>query len=232
MKSLLSTAAIMFALATTAQAGGYAAPIVPVATPAPVLAAPAAPGNWQGGYAGIALGYGFDGDDRIGQFDANDRFLGDLGNAEVQGGNVTLRAGYRWQRDRWVFGPQVSYMFGDVQDEYNLATGGKFESRVNSLLSLKMHAGYAASPDMLVYGIAGVQQGDFTYTNAGIDADYDQTGYVAGLGAERKLTDRWSLTGEWEYNRFKKQDVEIAPGIVSTATPTFSNVKLGLNFKF
>ena len=55
---------------------------------------------------------------------------------------------------------------------------------------------------------------------------------MLGLGVERKLTDRMSVTGEYEYANFGSTDVELAPGVVSVATPEHSNVKLGLNFSF
>ena len=46
-----------------AHAGGFTAPVLDV-QPAPVVEA--TPADWQGGYAGITLGYAFGGDDDIG----------------------------------------------------------------------------------------------------------------------------------------------------------------------
>lgn len=210
-----------------AHAGGFTAPVVDAA-PLPVVAP--APGDWQGGYAGITLGYAFGGDDDIGV-----RPPGvDIGSAELSGANAGLRLGYRWQRDRWVVGPEVAYVAGDINDSFDFANlgGGEFESEVNDMLGLRLKTGYLVRPDTLVYGIAGWQEGDFTYNVNGTDFDYDADGYVLGLGVERKLTDRMSVTGEYEYANFGSTDVELAPGVVSVATPEHSNVKLGLNFSF
>ena len=210
-----------------AHAGGFSAPVVDVA-PAPVITP--APADWQGGYAGITLGYAFGGDDDIGV-----RPPGvDIGSAELSGVNAGLRLGYRWQRDRWVVGPEVAYVAGDINDsfDFTLLGGGDFESEVNNMLGLRLKTGYLVRPDTLVYGIAGWQKGDFTYNVNGRNIDYDADGYVLGLGVERKLTDRMSVTGEYEYANFGSAHVDIAPGAVSVATPEHSNVKLGLNFSF
>lgn len=213
-----------------AHAGGFTAPVVEaepvvVVAPAPVAAA------WEGGYVGASLGYAFGGDDRIGENVAG-VLVNTLGKAELSGPNVSLRGGYRWQRGNWVVGPELSYTIGDISDEFDYGTASTFESEVNSTAAIKLKAGYLVRPDMLVYGTAGWTTGDFTYVNDGNELDYDADGYVVGLGVERMLTDRMSITGEYEYSNFGKTDVEISPGVISKATPEFSNVKVGLNFKF
>ena len=225
--TILAAGAAVFA-ASAANAGGFIAPVTEVEPS--VVAAPVA-AAWQGAYVGGALGYAFGGDDDIGQ-EVGGRQIGDLGTAELGGLNLTLRAGYRWQRDRWVIGPELSYMMGDIKDEFDLAGGGTFESKVDNVLALKLKTGYLVNPETLVYGIAGWQKGNFTYDNNGNDIDYDADGYVVGLGAERRVSDRMSVTAEYEYSNFGETHVEIAPGITSAATPEFSNVKVGLNFKF
>ncbi|ARJ70730.1 hypothetical protein B0A89_04910 [Paracoccus contaminans] len=228
MRSLLFATGIALLAVPAAQAGGYAAPVVE-AEPLPVSVTPP-PAAWQGGYAGAALGYAFGGDDEIG-LNMTGRATS-LGKAEISGANLSVRAGYRWQRDRWVVGPELSYTAGDIKDELDYATGRRFESQVNHTIALKLKTGYLMRPDMLVYGIAGWQKGDFTYDLDGVERDYDADGYVVGLGVEKKLTERLSLTGEYEYSDFGRTDVEIFSDVVSKATPSFSNVKMGLNFRF
>lgn len=223
--NLIATTSAALLSVSAAHAGGYVAPVVDV-EPAPVVTAPVA-ADWQGAYAGLTLGYAFGGDDEIGV-----RPPGiDLGDAELSGWNAGVRLGYRWQRDRWVVGPELSYVDGDISDDFDFA-GGEFESEVNNLLGVRLKTGYLVRPDTLVYGIAGWQEGDFTYSVAGQEVDYDADGYVLGLGVERRLTDRMSVTGEYEYSDFGSTDVELAGGATSVATPSFSNVKVGLNFRF
>ena len=66
MSALRSKALLVASLslgATAAHAGGYTSPVVePVI--APVVEA--APSDWQGGYAGLTLGYAFKGEDEVG----------------------------------------------------------------------------------------------------------------------------------------------------------------------
>ena len=231
MRTLSFAAIVSLSAVAAAQAGGYTAPTpdAEVTAPAPVVTAPAA--NWQGGYVGAALGYSFNGDDRIGMRDPATGIMTNIGNAKVNGPNLSLRAGYLMQRDRWVFGPEVTYSAGDVKDEFDYA-GGTFESKVNNQLSLRLRTGYLVRDDMMVYGIAGVSKGDFTYTENGEDVDYDANGYVMGLGVEKKITSRVSVTGELEHANYHRTEVTTPSGIITKATPEHSTAKLGLNFKF
>ena len=208
-------------------AGGYVAPMIEVE---PVVAP--APAAWQGAYVGATLGYAFGGDDRIGNRPPG----ADLGKAELSGANLGLRLGYAWQRDRWVYGPELGITGGSIKDSFDF-DAGRFESKVNHMIALRLKAGYLVQDDLLVYGIAGWQRGDFTYDVAGTDVDYTANGYVVGLGIEKQLTERWSITGEYEYANFGKTDLDLPTGPlaiagVSVATPEHSNIKLGVNYRF
>lgn len=232
--ALAAIAAAPFALvAAGAQAGGLIAPVmetpIEVIEPAPVA------GAWQGGYAGLTLGYAFGGDDTVGISDtASDRFLGNAGKLELSGANAGLRVGYRWQKDRWVFGPELGYDAGSIKDDATGTVAGvdyDTSSEIKNVLALRMKTGYAVQPDLLVYGIAGIARADIEYKQNGADDSYKKTGYIVGLGAEKMINDKWSITGEYEYANFGKE--ERVFGAVSTeATPDYHNVRLGLNFKF
>ncbi len=67
--------------------------------------------DWAGGYVGGSLGYAFAADDEIGLDLLQDGETASrgtaLGNVDVKGVNAGLHAGYRWQRDNWVFGPEL-----------------------------------------------------------------------------------------------------------------------------
>lgn len=231
---LLSSAAAAATLvlsAAAASAGGFTTVPEPVVVE-PVTPAPVAAGNWQGAYGGVSLGYAFGGDDDFG-LDANDGSdVETLGNLELGGVNGGLHLGYRWQRDRWVVGPELSITGGKIEDDFTTAGGVDIESKVNHVAALKLKTGYEVQPNMLVYGTAGVARGDFTYTVDGEDFDYNANGFVFGLGVERMMSDRMSVFGEIERNQFDKEEVEVAPGLVSNASPSFNNVKVGVNFKF
>ncbi|QFG38268.1 outer membrane immunogenic protein [Paracoccus pantotrophus] len=209
-----------------ANAGGFTPPIVDSDVTAPVVEAPA--GEWAGGYAGLTLGYAFAGDDAVG---VNGTTVDKL---ELGGANAGVRLGYRWQRDRWVIGPELGFEAGNVKDSFSTA-GYDAESKVKNLLALRLKTGYVLNSDVLLYGIAGVARAKVEYSitgnGAAIRDDYSKTGYVVGLGAEKKLTDRMSLTGEYEYANFGTEN--LSDGTFDTnATPDYHNLKLGLNFKF
>lgn len=235
MNYVLFSAGLTLAAATAASAGGYSAPqgdAVVVAQAAAVVPV----GNWQGAYGGVGLGYAFGGDDEVG-FDLSPSF----GKLEIKGATGEVRMGYRWQRDNWVFGPELSFMGGDIKDSVGIVGGpgpsgvNVIESTVNSVLALKLKAGYAVQPNMLVYGTLGATHGDFTVDYLGVGSDYTMNGHVVGLGVERMVTERMSVTAEVERNSFDKKYVAVgglAPAVTTGPTPSFSNVKLGVNFRF
>jgi len=221
-----AAAAIAFTI-SPANAGGYVAPVIEVEPPVVIAAST----DWQGGYIGATLGYAFGGDDRIGNRIGTGPGV-DLGKAELSGANLGLRLGYAWQRDRWVYGPELGITGGSIKDSFDTGTG-KFESKVNYMLALRLKAGYLVQDDMLVYGLAGWQRGDFTYDDLGTDVDYNANGYVIGLGVEKRLNENWSITGEYEYTNFGKTDVTLPVSLgASVATPEHSNIKLGVNYRF
>ena len=232
--SLSLAAVIALGFTASAQAGGYVAPVVEPEPVTPVVTAPVA-GAWQGGYAGLTLGYAFGGDDDVGRFSPGGSFLGDVGKAEISGLNLDAHIGYRWQRERWVFGPELSYMASNIDDKFDYAGplgSGTVESEVDNVLALKLKTGYLVQPETMVYGIAGWQRGNFTYTVSGVEEEYDADGYVVGLGVEKMFSDRMSVTGEYEYSDFGTTDVGVGGGFTTNASPSFSNVKVGVNFKF
>lgn len=255
-KSPFAAAAVLALLAPVAHAGGYTAPVEPVPVIAPVTTAPA---PWAGAYAGGSLGYSFGADDEIGW----ETFEGDmsvargtkLGQVDLTGPTAGLQVGYRWQRNNWVFGPELWAEMGSVDDtdsvvytdsyifegeNVELDLSGDVESKVNHILGLQFKTGYLTSPNTMVYGTAGLVRGDFEYKvsqdGASRTEGYTANGYSLGLGVERKLNARTSVFAEWQYRNFGKTDVNFNndddSAFRTVATPEHHNIKLGLNFSF
>lgn len=218
--------------AGAALAGGFVPPVVE-ATPIVVVAEPV--GAWQGGYAGLTLGYAFNGKDRVGVTDTADgSFLGNIGEMKLGGANAGVRLGYRLQRDRWVFGPELGYEGGSIKDDTKGDIAGvshDAESKIKSVLALRLKTGYLAKPDTLVYGILGFARADVDYRVDGFKDSYKADGYVAGFGVEKQLNEKWSITGEYEYASFDKKKMPFGD-ITSEATPKYNNIKVGANFRF
>jgi len=247
-----ATGITLFA-AVAAQAGGYAAPVVETA---PVVAVTPAPvSDWAGAYGGASIGYSGLSDDVVGlDYYLSGRRIShgtDLGATDIKGPTFGLNLGYRWQRQNWVFGPELWIEGGNVKADDDIvykgeANGvqidveGNLESKLKSLVGLQFKTGYLVNPETLVYGTAGVVRGKFelTATNprGSLTESYSSSGYTLGLGAERKIRDNLSVYGEWQYRDFGRTDVlfDLGQGEVldTIATPVHHNIKMGLNFKF
>lgn len=241
-------ASLTLASTLAANAGGYTPPVVDSGVVAPIVET-APVGDWAGGYAGLTLGYAFGGDDEVGLdvYNGGDLFGrgNNLGSTDMKGVNGGLHIGYRWQRDNWVFGPELWVEGGSIDatdtisysgtaDGTTITVEGEMESKVNYLAGLQFKTGYVVNPQTLVYGTIGYVHGDFDLS-FGETVNYTANGYSVGLGAERKLRDNLSVLAEWQYRNFGKTDVAFGStddGEVTRATPEHHNFKLGLNFKF
>ena len=199
---------------------------------------------WQGGYVGGTIGMAGLGDDRIGIRDNGVMALRNMGTLEPSGLNYGIRAGYRIQRvvrsRSVVFGAELGLEGGDIGDE---VSGGGYDANfeVDKVLALRFKTGVLnQAQDTLFYGIAGIARGDFNMQLTGngaagpvaIDQDFSNNGYILGLGVERKLTEKWSVTGEWEYANFGRTTTSDAAGKSTETTPDWHNIKLGVNFSF
>lgn len=232
--------------ASAALAGGVVSPVADVE---PVTVTPVAriASAWSGVYVGGSLGYSFWGDDTIGlDLVSNGDLIGrgtDLGDADFEGVTAGAHVGYRWQRGTWVFGPELGIEGGSVdggEDVSAFGLDGTIESKVNYIVSLVMKTGYEMTPGTLIYGTIGVAHGDFDYIGTVADdsqsVGYSGTGYAIGLGIERKMNERMSVFAEYQYRDFGREDLSFVldsgENVETLATPTHSNVKLGVNFTF
>ncbi|AUH64761.1 outer membrane protein [Paracoccus zhejiangensis] len=236
-KTPFAAAAALALLAPVAHAGGYTAPVEPAPVIAPVTAAPA---PWAGAYAGLGLGYAFGADDVVGVSDATDTLLGSPGSVDLKGMTYGLHLGYRWQRDvggrQVVFGPELAYEASNADASFDTGTANAM-AEMDNFVALRMKTGVLnAAGDTLFYGIAGIGRGDFNYAVEGLGMDYDgsykDNAWILGLGAERRLSERMSIFGEWEFRGFGKTTLTDANGFMTEATPEHHHVKLGVNFSF
>lgn len=256
-------AASVAALASPAFSGGFIAPVTETPVVPPV-AAPAPVSDWAGAYAGVGLGYVFGGDDEVGidGYDEGDYYAGDepdvrtnnITNLEISGAVLDARLGYRWQRNKFVFGPELSVDGGSVDDSWSrispnstplpgepLEDRASIESSMKYSVNLAFKTGYLVRPDTMIYGSAGFVHGKFDYEialndNSASD-DYTANGYTIGLGVEHKINERISVFGEYNYRNYGKTDVvfDDLPGggqLVTRGTPEHSIVKMGVNFSF
>lgn len=129
----------------------------------------------------------------------------------VNGGMVDLFAGYNRRFGNVVVGGQVEgTLYSDVA--LKSSDGGAPPTEhlqlLRSRIGLIGRAGFLAQPDLLLYGLGGLEFGHFTDQDLfqsrfqGADGGIWATGYTLGAGAEWKLSDHWSLRGEYRYLHF------------------------------
>jgi opacity protein-like surface antigen len=144
---------------------------------------------------------------------------------DLSGGMIDLFAGYNWRAGQFVIGGQAeATVFGDVGMKSRGTLVGtstslvapfttvstinqsEFAQLLRSRAGLIGRAGLLATPNLLVYGLGGAEFGHFTLQDSAdqVGGAYGKWafGYTAGAGAELKLTDRWSVRGEYRYMRF------------------------------
>ncbi len=247
INAFLFTAAAVLT-GSAAIAGGYIAPVVE--TEAPLVVEEAAPA-WAGAYVGGTLGYAFQGEDRYGLHDTSEdpaAFLGNIGTMKLSGVNGGVRAGYRWEKGSWVFGPELAFDFGSIKDDVGapltlsggVAADMEGESKIKNVASLVMKGGYLVKPDLLLFTKAGVARADIDYKLSGVDEDGDtfggsagfkKTGYVVGFGLEKRVSEKLSVSGEYEYANFGKETRNF-DNLETEATPKYNNIKVGVNYRF
>ncbi|WP_375691608.1 outer membrane protein [Pseudooceanicola sp. LIPI14-2-Ac024] len=108
----------------------------------------------------------------------------DLGGASGDGLVGGVQLGYDYDFGSWVLGGEFDYTGADV------SVGG---ADVDSVMRVKARLGYDAGRT-LIYATAGGARAD---TSLG-----DDTGWVAGVGAEYKVMENVSVGGEYLYHKF------------------------------
>ncbi|HXH45001.1 MAG TPA: hypothetical protein VNK51_14275 [Bradyrhizobium sp.] len=166
-------------------------------------------------------------------------------SGDVTGSMVDLFAGYNWQAGNIVAGGQIEgTVFSDValkpfgNQTFNsvstnvllgavtstTAGSGTVQSnqQLRSRVGLIGRLGFLARPDLLLYGLGGLELGHFTFADSadpfGGDNNKWVAGYTVGAGGELKLTGNWSLRGEYRYLNFGFNRSAATSAAASSAT--------------
>ncbi|MEM8573208.1 MAG: outer membrane beta-barrel protein [Pseudomonadota bacterium] len=88
--------------------------------------------------------------------------------------------------------------------------GAENELELDWTVSVIGRAGYLATPTTLLYGLAGWTYGHFevedTWFAGSQINDFGSHGVTVGGGFEQKLSEKWSLRGEYRYTNFGKEN--------------------------
>lgn len=179
--ALAATCASLALAASSATAQGADAPLV-----AGVFAVDDAI-DWTGAYAGISAG------GATTDFTPSSNIFGGIAiSAGDEGGVYGLHAGYLASRGDLVFGPELSISGSDAE-----LVGGPGAPEIDFAVRLGLRGGYAVDR-FLGYGLLGA-----TYVEGGEGSTgFDETGYLAGLGLEYRLTDRASVGAQYTVSGF------------------------------
>jgi opacity protein-like surface antigen len=217
--------------------------------------------DWSGFYIGAHLGGG------LALTDIDDPFGPSLyGDTVRSAGPIAgAQAGYNWQFGRTLLGLETDVSWTDLYGtDTCFASSGFYvsancSSQIDALGTLAARLGWLIGPDAgtLLYGKAGAawmhQDVDAT-ANGGAGtptttADGFHWGWMLGAGAERALSRRWSLRGEYDFLSFGSDGlatpqsffqpvVSVDPNAVTpvaSAATDFSSgthlFKIGLNYR-
>jgi outer membrane immunogenic protein len=244
LKFFFATSTALVLGAGASFAGGSVAPVIDVA-PILIEETPVV-GAWEGAYVGGSLNYSFGAEDQVGLDLLNGgQRVGretELGDADINGISAGLNAGYRWQREKWVFGPELGIEAGNVDGSTDITAfgvDGNVESEMNYLVTLVMKTGYEVQPGTLVYGTFGIASGDFDYTvsaDGASDTDsFTATGIAAGFGVERMINENMSVFADYQYRDLSKETVtyeDNGSSVETNPTTAHSNIRVGVNYNF
>lgn len=196
MKKAIFAVALFAASASMAAAGGPAdvgSEPMPTAT-----AAPAAVHDWSGFYGGLSYGRATG---ETNYYSAP----GTFGNGpwDVEGNLPGLFAGYNVQNGNFVYGAELSAMFGDVRG----TPSGFEEQQYEDVIDLKARVGYAAG-SALFYGALGYSTSKFTEDYA--DSLQTMSGLGYGVGVDVAIAGRYSIGAEY-YSRDLNGSLDYAP---------------------
>lgn len=229
---LFSTSAAVLIAASPALAGSPApAPVEPVI--APVASTPAF--SWNGGYAGLNLGYGGDkAKHLLSEIGGPGRANIDITSSGFAGG---AQVGWNFQNDGFVYGVEADYQASGIKGEVSVGGSfptGKIGTKLEHFGTLRARLGYTPTDRFLVYGTAGFASGKTKTSFEGETFSKTKGGWTAGIGAEYAFTDQLSLKSEYLYTDLGTANLYRD---VSTSTNfdrkfNFHMVRVGINYHF
>jgi outer membrane immunogenic protein len=253
---LLATAAIV-----TLGGSAFAADMgLPMKAPAP---APIPYVGWQGFYIGGNIGAarlnttgsptlttGFGGAAACSSYFSSVNAC----STSATGFTAGVQAGYDWQSKYFVYGVVADWSWTGLKHKVTGTNCGTiqphFEAKVDWLASFRGRMGLAVD-DTLVYVTGGLALGELK-SNAGIThpgcstagcagANYTNSlstvraGWVAGAGVEHKLTQNWSVMGEFLYYDLGRASASGSNDFATYTTEFTHEIfqgKIGLNYRF
>ena len=152
-------------------------------------------------------------------------------------GNLsTLSLGYDWQRGKLVYGVTLAVSNGDL-----VAMPAAFQGdsskvmTIDKLKTFRGRVGYALGK-ILVYATAGVAKSHSQASISGrsgiiVVAD-DLTGWTAGIGVERFVSDKITLSAEYLHTDLGRMELHRIFATQSYTDIRFGLLQLGVNYRW
>jgi len=130
-----------------------------------------------------------------------------------------INLGYSYFKKGFYAGLAGDVAFGDKNRRSQSFLGATAKTKVDGI-SYGVKAkfgGYIRGIKSVVYAIAGVKWTDITFqfeasSKLGTKAKLKTPSFVAGIGFDRLIRDKWSLTGEYEYSWRNSSDQSVIEG--------------------
>jgi outer membrane immunogenic protein len=222
----------------TLSGAAYAADMgVPMKAPPP---APIPYTNWQGFYVTGLVGVGRANVDvtqhgGIGKIPWDSPSCGSYGLASCADHSTAfvggVEVGYDWQSRYFVYGVAADWTWTGFKASRNAASGltaWNHSSKVEWLASFRGRMGLAVD-DTLVYFTGGLALGQIKADGSAFNSSSEvsslslnttRVGWVAGLGAEHKFNQNWSIKAEYLYYDLGKASTNFSTTTPTTATYT------------
>ncbi len=198
--------------------------------------------TWTGLYWGGNVGYSWG----RAKNDANVGFVTFSESEKIEGVIGGLQTGYNYQFGAWVWGfetdIQASGQKGDSTFRLSPLTQLTTDHKLEWFGTSRSRLGFLATPNILLYGTAGVAYGQVkdTFTVTGLTVATAtvkdvKAGWTAGGGIEGALGGGWSAKLEYLYIDLGKLEQTLS---TPAGTETFNSrmtdhiVRVGLNYKW
>ena len=185
--------------------------------------------NWTGAYIGIGGGTGIT--------NANTNLPGAASATILDGsgdrgyfGKLTLGYDHMFANGV-ILGASVAGRYGDIDSSWSNTglTSGSIEADYG--IDVVARLGYAITPRTMAYVLAGYSWQHFTYTGAGpaASADWNDNGYVVGIGTETAFRNNWTWASEYRYANYSGVNIAANAGNIDPAIHSFHS---SLNYRF
>ncbi|HKG75114.1 MAG TPA: outer membrane beta-barrel protein [Aestuariivirgaceae bacterium] len=194
--------------------------------------------DWGGLYIGAHAGYGWG--NRDGCFTTDEECEeGDDFDYDQKGWLAGAQIGYNFMiAPSFLLGAEVDASLasidGDLELEGILAEDKTGVGEYNWLASAKLRAGWAATDNFLLYATGGLALGGFDYEDQfGCEFTQSRDGWLAGGGAEVKISSRASIKAEYNFINLGDESQPCTAVILPVHTEADADlhvVKFGFNY--